>query len=35
MTALVDELVLRTAWLLTVTSLILGVATHLHPSPLG
>jgi hypothetical protein len=35
MTALVDELDLRTAWLLTVTSLILTVAAHLHPSPIG
>ena len=35
MPALVDELVLRAAWLLTVTSLILAVAAHLHPSPIG
>jgi hypothetical protein len=35
MTALVDELVLRTAWLLTVTSLVLTVAAHVHPNPIG
>ncbi len=35
MSALVDELVLRVAWLLAATSLILGVAVHLHPSPIG
>jgi hypothetical protein len=35
MGALIDELVLRTAWLLTVTSVVLGIAAHLHPSPIG
>jgi len=35
MTALIDELVLRTAWLLAATSVILGVTAQLHIGPVG
>jgi len=35
MAALFDELVLRTAWLLAATSVVLGVTAHLHVGPVG
>ena len=35
MTALIDELVLRTAWLLAATSVVLGVTAQLHVGPVG
>ena len=35
MAALLDELVLRTAWLLAATSLILGITAQLHVGPVG
>jgi hypothetical protein len=35
MAALFDELVLRTAWLLAATSLILGITAQLHVGPVG
>ena len=35
MAALFDELVLRTAWLLAATSVILGVTAQLHIGPVG
>jgi hypothetical protein len=33
--ALIDDLVLRTAWLLAATSVILGVTAQLHVGPVG
>jgi hypothetical protein len=33
--ALFDELVLRTAWLLAATSVVLGVTAQLHVGPVG
>jgi hypothetical protein len=35
MAALFDELVLRTAWLLAATSVVLGVTAQLHVGPIG
>ena len=35
MPALMDELVLRTAWLLAATSVVLGVTAQLHVGPVG
>jgi hypothetical protein len=35
MTALYEDLVLRTAWLLSVTAVVLGVANRLHPGRFG
>ena len=35
MAALFDELVLRTAWLLAATSVILGITAQLHVGPVG
>ncbi len=35
MAALIDDLVLRSAWLLAATSLVLGVTAQLHVGPVG